>query len=1001
MCSDGEVSKDNAKKGHSHWKEFVNQSYLKMHKTAPYVETIGISTAHDADVLDGFIANDQVGNYCKVVNGQQISNAFERAQNETMSRSTATKLSIEFPLNVYNDIYNSDDKDTKFHLHDLIITTEDFSSNFWVSIGDFDNTTTGGDNLQLIVNEQPVSIVINEVTNDAQCQLEAIEFYNQVLKDMLHTLKNITNPEKLKIKAKEIENELDNKYVEIFKTITAEPTEKTKLQNEIKQLLSVKNNGTSKSNDDNKSTDDGDDISKRRAVLMKRYKQLNKEWRKRYGIIRVFQNTLASLKTLVREIILGQVRIQEIRQHILDLHFRKKHAKRMEKLILTDEQLRIRQEMYDKIVIPTEEDCKDITDEIGTGCYLSTLSFREVAEEGDSLWMCGRISRSGGVAVSNPELIKIAYISGDLVSDSYFRMALEAAGNDNDDEKGMDKVGFADSSRELINARLFPIYGNEKHMKATAVYMWEVMSHTLTGRTDIKVVDYNALWTCLGYMILRNDLTTKNVHRILFEMKPSLKLLSEHVKLKPFKPNSYSREPDTTSTDLITLAEKKRTRIVKYMQTFRARTTAWVSEVATLFADRLMNQDQKFDQEFYLSALLHRLRIMFNLQAPKNMDDTERCKIEDNHKKLLQILICGDGNDDESEDEKTTNDGDEKLKFLKGVYVKNLLKMKKLFDVPKELKLTTDFDKKDEEIVAEWNVNEIKPSTKKVVIAILSRIDNRDLIKGYSFFKALSEVECDEKDEDKFCAEFMQKCKYKDINKVSNNLNILFDQIGWKTNFNVLRAICCIGILFHRNKAYHDNCEWFGDNEKKQILKDPESVLKNVYLKYVLRNMRYDYRTYLERKNMEKLREIHTNPILPDNVDEYGNLPYLTCAWSRCGKTFDNRDQLLNHVRYALYGESRPLLHGFHSHCSQILCREPNMTLEQFKRKVRSSFSGSKYHQYIKLPVYDKKLKSFYQTFYKGAKKPGGNNPYQNQQSRIISYGNMYYFDQLCTIRKH
>ena len=58
--------------------------------------------------------------------------------------------------------------------------------------------------------------------------------------------------------------------------------------------------------------------------------------------------------------------------------------------------------------------------------------------------------------------------------------------------------------------------------------------------------------------------------------------------------------------------------------------------------------------------------------------------MEDNHNKLLQILICGDGNDGDSEEEKTTNDGDERLKFLKGVYVKNLLKFKKLFEIHKK-----------------------------------------------------------------------------------------------------------------------------------------------------------------------------------------------------------------------------------------------------------------------------------------------------------------------------
>eukprot|EP01084_Bolivina_argentea_P251175 421162_1 len=200
MCSDGEVSKDNATQGHVHWKDFVTNKYLKIHKTVPYVETIGISSDHNADVLDGFIINDQVGNYCKCTTAEQINNAFQRAQNETMLRSTAIKLSIEFPLNVCDHIYNNN-KDNNHKLYDLVVNTQDFSADFWISMDVFDQTTTGGD-LQLIINNINVPIVINEVKDNEQCKYEAIEFYNQVLKDMLYTLRNITDAQKLKIKAK-------------------------------------------------------------------------------------------------------------------------------------------------------------------------------------------------------------------------------------------------------------------------------------------------------------------------------------------------------------------------------------------------------------------------------------------------------------------------------------------------------------------------------------------------------------------------------------------------------------------------------------------------------------------------------------------------------------------------------------------------------------------------------------------------------------------------------
>ena len=96
LCSDGEVNKENAKQAHSHWHEFVNTSYLKIHSTVPYVETIGISSDHDADILDGFIVNDAVGNYCNCIQHEQVSEAFERAQNETMTRGKQLNYQLNF-----------------------------------------------------------------------------------------------------------------------------------------------------------------------------------------------------------------------------------------------------------------------------------------------------------------------------------------------------------------------------------------------------------------------------------------------------------------------------------------------------------------------------------------------------------------------------------------------------------------------------------------------------------------------------------------------------------------------------------------------------------------------------------------------------------------------------------------------------------------------------------------------------------------------------------------
>merc|ERR1719295_408180 len=163
---------------------------------------------------------------------------------------------------------------------------------------------------------------------------------------MLHTLRNITDPQQLKQRAKEIELELEGELIQKFSHLIAEPAEKRQMQQQIKALLVV---------GDEQKMEDVKERSARRAALMKEYKKMSKIWKKHKMIVMPFQQTLKGLKSLVREILLGQVRMQEIRQHILDLHFKKKHQKRIDRLVLSDEQLARRQEMYDNIVAPKEE----------------------------------------------------------------------------------------------------------------------------------------------------------------------------------------------------------------------------------------------------------------------------------------------------------------------------------------------------------------------------------------------------------------------------------------------------------------------------------------------------------------------------------------------------------------------------------------------------------------------------------------------------------------------
>ena len=80
MCSDGEVAKDNAQKAHQHWKNWVNQDYVDTHSIVPYVSTVGISSSHDADILDGFVCNDKSGNYVFCNNSEYYIYSIENSK---------------------------------------------------------------------------------------------------------------------------------------------------------------------------------------------------------------------------------------------------------------------------------------------------------------------------------------------------------------------------------------------------------------------------------------------------------------------------------------------------------------------------------------------------------------------------------------------------------------------------------------------------------------------------------------------------------------------------------------------------------------------------------------------------------------------------------------------------------------------------------------------------------------------------------------------------------
>jgi len=810
MCSDGEVSKDNAMRGHSHWKEFVDSKYMAVHNTPPYVETIGISSNHDADVLSGFIVNDDCGNYVRCTDSKGIREAFENAQNATMGR-TAIKLSIEFPLSVHDRTGMDQKRGAGSTKHNVIVTGDEFANNFWIEIDDLDDGMVGDETFCLTVNGQKAVIGIKEITDDQQCLYEAIDFYDCILKDMLHSLRNITDPHALRERAKEIEHTLKDEVIESFAQLTAEPVEKRKLQQKIRTMLMV---------DEEQKEQDMQALAEERAVLMKEYKKKQRVWKQHRIKVQPFQNTLSGLKKLLREIMVGQVRMQEIRQHILDLHFRKTHQKNINRLVLSDEQLADRQRKYDAIQAPKEEDCMDITDDTGSGCFLSTMTRRECVVDAEPLWICGRVNRSGGAAVSNPELIKIEYISSDLVSDSYFRMAVESAARGKDGQNQNANVTFCDSSRQRVNCRLFPIYCNLTHFKVSSPYFDEAAAHTLSGRVDIRAADWNLPSAVIGQMLCRHKLSYHNVRRLLFDVVPSIRILLENNSVHPFSLQTYDRESDL-SQPKVPLSERRRCRLAEYLKTFRARTSAWVTTADVLYADRLLNMDLEVDHTFYLSILLQRLRAQFAAQI-QNVSAAE------NHKTLIRVLVCGAGGvHDDGDDGKEDEHGNGLM--FDAQRPSGWQQYGSIIEAPEIQPLEVGDDGKPE---TQYDPNEVKPSMKRMVETIVSTVDIKDMLQAKAFFDVLNRMGSDFKEET--CEfEAFTKHKYSDYQHIPNDFNLLWAQlteIGCEGDMVlILRAICAVSIVCHSNKQWQDNLHWFGDDALKQIFNDPQAVLTRIY----------------------------------------------------------------------------------------------------------------------------------------------------------------------------
>jgi len=242
---------------------------------------------------------------------------------------------------------------------------------------------------------------------------------------------------------------------------------------------------------------------------------------------------------------------------------------------------------------------------------------------------------------------------------------------------------------------------------------------------------------------------------------------------------------------------------------------------------------------------------------------------------------------------------------------------------------------------------------------ILSKFDVRGMLRANAFFDIRTKMGPNL--DAKTCKmEEFSKHKYADFNKIPNDLNLLLTDIGCKDNMiPVLRAMCAVSILTHRYRNWRDNLEWFGDDKLKQIFNDPHSVLKYIYKNIVIKNIRRDYKEYLERKALQDMIDLHSNPAMPDDVDQWGNLPELRCGWKKCGRVFQNRDRLLTHV--ARFIPCR-LIHRFHLRCRSVLEPNPSMSYEEFCKQALELFNHYEAKQLTEGENYTS-LKAYYDQF--------------------------------------
>mmetsp|Transcript_24376 Transcript_24376/g.39255 ORF Transcript_24376/g.39255 Transcript_24376/m.39255 type:complete len:327 (+) Transcript_24376:22-1002(+) len=108
-------------------------------------------------------------------------------------------------------------------------------------------------------------------------------------------------------------------------------------------------------------------------------------------------------------------------------------------------------------------------------------------------------------------------------------------------------------------------------------------------------------------------------------------------------------------------------------------------------------------------------------------------------------------------------------------------------------------------------------------------------------------------------------------------------------------------------------------------------------------------------QHSEQQLALHSHPILPDDVDEFGNLPHLRCGWTKCGQTFDSRDALMRHIKECI---PNVFVDNLHKNCKNILVSQPELSLDEFCKLVKECYDAKTAHY-----IHHNELSAYYHHF--------------------------------------